>query len=204
MVERWTLPFDFGGHEMTPAPGGEFVSYADYEAAKRKVAELEAERDKAIAMLETQAKLHRRAEAREARLSEALRGIADAIRDGLTENELPDHRIKIGEGCRIEDGFLVGPGADTIRNMLALMRDLADAALSGSGSGWRVIETDTPPHDVPVLLWQPPSMSHPNGLIEARPFSTGRSGKGWSEYSQHSWATHWMPLPASPSTAGER
>ena len=86
----------------------------------------------------------------------------------------------------------------------ALLVDIDRAARAALGSGWRAIETDTPPHDVPVLLWQPPSMSHPNGLIEARPFSTGRSGKGWSEYSQHSWATHWMPLPASPSTAGER
>ena len=85
------------------------------------------------------------------------------------------------------------------------MRNIARAALAGSGDGWREITDDErPPHDTPVLLWQPPSMSHPNGLIEARPFSTGRSGKGWSEYSQHSWATHWMPLPASPSTAGER
>lgn len=82
---------------------------------------------------------------------------------------------------------------------------MARAALAGSGDGWREITDDErPPHDTPLLLWQPPSMSHPAGLIEARPFSTGRSGKGWSEYSQHSWATHWMPLPASPPTAGER
>ncbi len=67
--------------------------------------------------------------------------------------------------------------------------------------GWRDIENDPPPHDVPVLLWSPPSLGWPNGQIEARPFSTGRSGPGWSEYSQHSWATKWMPLPASPSPA---
>lgn len=66
---------------------------------------------------------------------------------------------------------------------------------------WQPIGEDypAPPHDVPVLLWSPPSMAHPNGLIEARPFSTGRRGIGWSEYSQHSWATHWMQLPEPPS-----
>ena len=71
--------------------------------------------------------------------------------------------------------------------------------------GWRDIAEDqpAPPHDTPVLLWSPPSLSRPNGEYEARPFSTGRSGPGWSEYSQHSWATHWMPLPAAPQPKGE-
>lgn len=67
--------------------------------------------------------------------------------------------------------------------------------------GWQQIGDDHtyPPHDVPVLLWSPPSMAHPDGLIEARPFSTGRRGVGWSEYSQHSYATHWRPQPEPPA-----
>lgn len=66
-------------------------------------------------------------------------------------------------------------------------------------NGWLPIDdTHMPPHDVPVLLYSPPSMGRPNGEIEARPFSTGRSGIGWSEYSQHSWATYWQPLPNPP------
>lgn len=66
---------------------------------------------------------------------------------------------------------------------------------------WRPIGEDfpAPPHDAPVLLWSPPTMGHPDGWFEARPFSTGRSGPGWSEYSQHSWATRWMPLPTPPA-----
>ena len=70
--------------------------------------------------------------------------------------------------------------------------------------GWRPIGEDhpAPPHDQPVLLYSPPSTGLPAGKIEARPFSTGRSGPGWSEYSQHSWATHWMPLPTPPDSQG--
>lgn len=82
-------------------------------------------------------------------------------------------------------------------------REFADELASLSQEGWRDIETDPPPHDVPVLLWIPPMLGYPNGNIEARPFSTGRSGNGWSEYSQHSWATMWQPLPASPIPAKE-
>lgn len=70
--------------------------------------------------------------------------------------------------------------------------------------GWRPIGEDhpSPPHGQPVLLYSPPSMGWPAGKIEARPFSTGRSGPGWSEYSQHSWATHWMPLPTTTDSQG--
>lgn len=75
----------------------------------------------------------------------------------------------------------------------------ADALSCLAGEGWRDIESDPPPHDVQVLLWSPPSMGWPAGKIEARPFSTGRSGDGWSEYSQHSWATKWCALPPVPS-----
>lgn len=87
--------------------------------AERKVAELEAERDNAIAMLETQAKLHRRAEAREARLSEALRNVRRAIMEAdpavLTDTFwMPSNVFKGGT-----------------------VVDFIDAALSGSGSGWR-------------------------------------------------------------------
>lgn len=85
----------------------------------------------------------------------------------------------------------------TIRSALLQSESVEKAGVVG----WRDIENDPPPHDVPVLLWSPPSLGWPNGQIEARPFSTGRSGPGWSEYSQHSWATKWMPLPASPSPA---
>jgi len=34
MVERWTLPLDFAGPEMTKAPSGEFVRFSDYEALR--------------------------------------------------------------------------------------------------------------------------------------------------------------------------
>ena len=62
-------------------------------------------------------------------------------------------------------------------------------------SVWRSVDDDPPPHGEQVLLWSPPSIGRPEGEIEARAFSTGRSGPGWSEYSQHSYATHWQPLP---------
>lgn len=92
--------------------------------------------------------------------------------------------IPLGETCR--------QAADTITTLEALVDRAGE---------WRPITEDdpAPPHDVPVLLWSPPSPSHPDGLIEARPYSTGRSGIGWSERSQHGYATHWMPLPSAPT-----
>lgn len=90
---------------------------------------------------------------------------------------------------------------------IALLLSAAESYLSASSNeGWRDIGEDQPdpPHGVSVLLWSPPSLGHPEGHIECRPFSTGRSGPGWSEYSQHSWATHWRPLPPLPSPCEEQ
>ena len=61
---------------------------------------------------------------------------------------------------------------------------------------WQPIETA--PHDEVVLLyWKDWSGAE---YMETARYSTGkRYENGYSDYSQHSWATHWMPLPAPPS-----
>lgn len=62
---------------------------------------------------------------------------------------------------------------------------------------WQPIETA--PHDEVVLLyWRDWSGVE---YMEATRFSTGeRLPNGFSNYSQHGWATHWMPLPPPPAT----
>lgn len=100
-------------------------------------------------------------------------------------------------GCTSDDGTMtIAPTRKVVEAIAALSEAPREA------EGWREITEDqSPPHDTPVLLWSPPCFSH-DGQFEARPFSTGRSGPGWSEYSQHSHATHWMPLPTAPKREG--
>lgn len=69
-------------------------------------------------------------EAENAALRGKLAGIASAITDGLTENGQATHRIKIASGTSIDGEFLIGPGADDIRNMLVTIRDLASVPSS--------------------------------------------------------------------------
>lgn len=112
MVERYfPATHRDGGLCHKPNAMGEWVRHSDY-------AELEAERDNAIAMLETQAKLHRRAEEDKARLSEA----ADFLCDRLDEF---DRDINDDADFTAYQGH-VAPAKSRLR-----------AALSGSGSGWR-------------------------------------------------------------------
>lgn len=66
---------------------------------------------------------------------------------------------------------------------------------------WKLIETDRPPHGEPVLLFWP-DWQDGSPCMEARPYSTGeRLKNGYSNYSEHGSATHWMPLPAPPESA---
>lgn len=63
--------------------------------------------------------------------------------------------------------------------------------------GWRPIETA--PHGVEVLLYCPDRgcASNPE-RIELACASHGDTSRSY-----HSWATHWMPLPAAPAQGGE-
>lgn len=40
LVERWELPFDFGGPEMTRHPSGNFVRFTDYEVKAAEITRL--------------------------------------------------------------------------------------------------------------------------------------------------------------------
>lgn len=64
---------------------------------------------------------------------------------------------------------------------------------------WQPIETA--PHGEDVLLFCPDRGCPTNrARIELGQASHGERGNGWSSMSFHSWATHWMPLPAPPAT----
>ena len=57
--------------------------------------------------------------------------------------------------------------------------------------GWLTIESA--PHEEIILMW-----SSQFGY-EAAMFSQGETlSNGYSNYSEHSWATHWQPLPQAP------
>ena len=58
-------------------------------------------------------------------------------------------------------------------------------------SQWQPIETA--PSDIQILLYSPWSHATNPGRIETGIYHNSRGG------SWHSWATHWMPLPAPPS-----
>lgn len=68
-------------------------------------------------------------------------------------------------------------------------------------SEWKDISTA--PHETPILMawfddWQR-KWEYKAGL-----FSHGkRYGNGWSNYSEHGYATHWMELPTPPVALGE-
>lgn len=61
-----------------------------------------------------------------------------------------------------------------------------------AGQEWQPIETA--PSDTVVLLYSPDRGISNEERIECREFRNTKGG------TQHSWATHWMPLPASPAT----
>lgn len=85
----------------------------------------------------------------------------------------------------------------------------ARAALAGSGDGWRDM-SDAPKDGTVVDLWcQAPGLSAGPVRVTDCWFSDGK----WWRYDEHGDdqlrsrvhnATHWMPRPASPFTAGER
>ena len=58
-------------------------------------------------------------------------------------------------------------------------------------SQWSTV--DTAPPDVSLLLYSPHRHETNPERIECRVFRDTRSGI------EHSWATHWMPLPAKPN-----
>lgn len=65
-------------------------------------------------------------------------------------------------------------------------------------SEWQPI--DTAPHNVVVLLYSPyRDVTNPE-RIEIGCASFGSRCYVSSTISHHSWATHWMPLPAPPKT----
>ena len=66
-----------------------------------------------------------------------------------------------------------------------------------SVEAWQEITDDCrPPHEEVVLLyWQDWSGAE---YVEAARFSTGqRFDSGYSNYSQHGYATHWRPVPST-------
>lgn len=85
----------------------------------------------------------------------------------------------------------------------------ARAVLAGSGDGWRDM-ADAPKDGTVVDLWcRAPGLSAGPDRVTDCWFSAGK----WWRYDEHGDdqrrsrvhnATHWMPRPASPSTAGER
>lgn len=138
------------------------------------------------------------------RRGRVISGEAVTVTDALVKRAATEYLSHKGE----RPYRVTRRGAELWEDYAPAIRAALEAALStlpAAPQGWQPIGEDepAPPHDVPVLLWSPPTLGHPEGQYEARPFSTGRSGPGWSEYSQHSWATHWMPIPAGPE-AGRR
>ena len=70
-------------------------------------------------------------------------------------------------------------------------------------SEWQPIETA--PHGVEVLLATPPFQcmgEHAAWELRVGMASWGERIGGISNISRDSWATHWMPLPATPSQKG--
>jgi hypothetical protein len=80
----------------------------------------------------------------------------------------------------------------------AISRTLASAL--AQRDAWQPIETAPP--NTTVLLFEPEVEGRAGSII------TGMARWGWStdtvsNWSENSWATHWMPLPASPSPSAE-
>lgn len=176
----------------TPDPSDEII-----RDLKRKVAELEKERDNAreygkeARIRENKAEdariheqmLRHAAEADKARLSEALAGLCDWI-----ENEV---------------------GAE-------LPFD-ARAALAGSGSGWRAIETAPNDQEVLIAYWRWRNSVSPGTIVVQSAMRTEFHGPGiWSwvvsdnkhgPFPIRGWCdgdiVGWMPLPAAPQQGGE-
>ncbi len=61
-------------------------------------------------------------------------------------------------------------------------------------SQWKTV--DSAPSDVMVLLYSPHRHATNPERIESGVFHNTRCG------TRHAWATHWMPLPACPTTRG--
>lgn len=120
------------------------------------------------------------AEADKARLSEALRGVVAASDEW---NERQDKAA-----------------FDALSSAI----DTARAALSGSGSGWRGM--DSAPHNTEVLLATPPFEcmgEQARWTFEVGMASWGERIGGYSNMSRDGYATHWTPLPAAPQQGRE-
>jgi hypothetical protein len=65
--------------------------------------------------------------------------------------------------------------------------------MSDDVSGWQPIETA--PKDIDVLLYCPERGPANHERIELRDYGSTKGGY------VHSWATHWMPIPAPPIEA---
>lgn len=89
-----------------------------------------------------------------------------------------------------------------VRNALP---DLIQAlrAMQARVGEWRSIDSEAPPHNKAVLLgWE--DWRDGRWIMEAGAYSTGQQfSSGFSSVSNHGSATHWMPLPAAPSTQQE-
>jgi len=155
---------------------------------KRKVAELEAERDNFATTIVNLAGQRDAAEADKARLSGALRDVRRAIMEAdpavLTDTFwMPDNVYKGGT-----------------------VVDFIDEALSGSGSGWR--EMGSAPKDgTAFLAFNSRHMAHPPVVVV---WDDDRAS--WRiEATHHEGAQHfnanyfdlWQPLPAAPQQGGE-
>jgi hypothetical protein len=179
----------FGGkvyhaHEVSwDAVGAEIERLRARPSPSEDVARLEAEvaaKDRTIAQLELI--YNKRREWGEAQQKRALAAESDAarLREALTAI------------TKIENEEF-GPDWDEIERA----RDIARAALIGTGDGWREIES-APKDGTDVLLWRgkyPP--------LVAGWFSNGETS-GWSSFDdENRWIdfdlTHWRPLPSPPS-----
>ena len=82
-----------------------------------------------------------------------------------------------------------GPPSPMLTDMVALMREAADAL------GWQPIETL--PLDTPALMWAPKESLYTPETIENKP-DIAKDDYRVSTRRWWAWATHWMPLPVPP------
>ena len=97
--------------------------------------------------------------------------------------------IKADESIQVAREWLAGGCNGRRQAALAILRH---APPPPDVQGWKPIETC--PADTVVLLYSPWRHFSNPATIEVREFRNTRSG------TEHSWATHWMPLPAPPQT----
>ena len=90
-----------------------------------------------------------------------------------------------------------GPMVDAVIDAILSSDWLRDTlAAERERSAWQLISEVPPPHNEVVLLfWRDWRGAE---YVEATRYSTGeRLPNGYSNYSEHGWATHWMPITST-------